>query len=72
MEPNFLDARKGWIKFYYFWRLFIRYHQIVGECLRKILHNRRSSKNMDKLKFPQLQKDIFLEQKQMKGWLSDH
>ena len=24
------------------------------------------------LKFFQLEKDIFLEQKQMKGWLSDH
>ena len=72
MAPNFLDAKKGWIKFYCFRGLSIRCHQTVRESPCKILHNRKSSRNMDKLKFSQLQKDIFLEQKQMKGWLSDH
>ena len=72
MAPNFLDAQKDWIEFYCFRGLSIRCHQIVRESPCKILHNRKSSRNMDKLKFSQLQKDIFLEQKQMKDWLSDH
>ena len=67
ITPNFLDAKIGGIKFYCFRGL-----SIVRESPCKILHNRKSSRNMDKLKFSQLQKDIFLEQKQMKGWLSDH
>ena len=50
----------------------LRCYQTVRESPCKIFHNRKSSRNMDKLKFTQLQKNIFLEQEQMKGWLSDH
>ena len=78
IAPNFLDAKIGWIKFYGLWGLSIRYPEIVRQSPCKILHNCKSYRQIAKkftrplLKFPQLQKDIFTKQKQMKGWLSDH
>ena len=60
IAPNFLDAKIDWVKFYCFQGLTIRCHQIVRESPYKILHNRKSSRNMAKkfttpiLKFSQL------------------
>ena len=66
IAPNFLDPKIGWIKFYCSWGLSIRCHQIVRESPCKILHNRKSSRNMDKLKFPNFKSIYFLNKSKWK------